>query len=71
MTSLEGWGSAIELRPRDGSRRRQQHTGPPSGSASRLNVPPAPLPVVTRPRSGIWDQAGTRLPGPASLAGRG
>ena len=60
MTSLEGWGSTIELRPRSGSRRRLQHTGPPGGSASRLNL-------AARSRS----QAGTRLPGPAVLAGRG
>ncbi len=27
MTSLEGWGSAIELRPRGGSNRQVQRTG--------------------------------------------
>jgi hypothetical protein len=39
MTSLEGWGSTIELRPRDGSHRRLQHTGPPGDTASRLKAP--------------------------------
>jgi hypothetical protein len=71
MTSLEGWGSAIELRPRDGSHRRLQHTGSPGGPASRLNAPAPPRGPLSAGRSRVRDQGGTRLPGPALQAGRG
>ena len=40
MTSLEGWGSAIELRPRYGSRRRLQHTGRSAPGSRRCSAPP-------------------------------
>jgi hypothetical protein len=75
MTSLEGWGSTIELRPRDGSRRRQQHTGQPG-----TQIPPqrprreaAGLWPPVRPGSGLGPRpaASTQLPGPACQGGRG
>jgi hypothetical protein len=66
MTSLEGWGSAIELRPRYGSHCRLQHTGRPGPPAARrCSVPPYP-PDSRRadgPRSRAMPCRQTRVPG--------
>jgi hypothetical protein len=52
MTSLEGWGSAIELRPRYGSRRRLQHTGRSGPPAARRCSAPPPYPPDSRRADG-------------------
>ena len=49
MTSLEGWGSAIELRPR-------------GGSAARCSVP-GPRPLLRRGCSVCWQLVLPRLKG--------
>ncbi len=56
MTSLEGWGSAIELRPRYGSRRRLQHTGRRLRAARRCSAPP-PYPPDSRRADGPRSRA--------------
>jgi hypothetical protein len=54
MTSLEGWGSTIELRPRDGA--CTSRSGRPSRVAYRLRLarrsPAAAAPSLTQPSEG-------------------